>query len=444
MNRLPDQAEEASGANTLSPGELLIEAVYQNGIFKPLVPLHLSPGTPLRIRVASVREGAILSDVGRPSGRRSPQASTPKGTNMAELSHDDLTPPPDMRPQDVQPPEATPAAGRPPIGIIVIGVVLLAILGLILFRSLRGSKGAPDGGGGSNQTAQQLVGGQPLATPAMANSQLPAPELVSEIKLPGTGDKPPKPRDVAVDDQGNIYIVFDHDGTIRKVDPKGNVVASWGNNTSGSEPVFKELFALAVDAKNNTVFALDANVATLLRFDLQGAPKGDPITGLGYYPRGVTLGANNELLVADTGGQRVLRVNANDGTIIGELGKPAPGSTDSSEPIDAETVKNGEIFVFDARNNRIQHFKPDGQLIKQWSAPNNVAARDSGHLAIDRQDRLYFAGVDKREITVFNPAGEILAVWPQDSGEPPVGIYVDAQDFMYVTYPESGTVRKFK
>lgn len=365
---------------------------------------------------------------------------------MAELSHENLTPPEalphDNRPVEIRPQAARTAPARPPIGVIVIGLVLLGALGFIIFRSFSGK--AVPGGNKSGPSAQQALSGPPLATPAMASgAQLPAPELVTEIKVPSTGDKPPRPRDVAVDGQGNVYIAYDNDNTIRKVDPKGNVVASWGNNTSGHEPAFKELFGLVVDPGNNTLYALDSGASAALRFDLQGAPKGEPISGLGYYPRGIALAPNGELLVADSGGQRIVRVNA-QGSIAGEIGKPPQGSTDGTEPVDAVVAQNGDIYLFDARNDRIQQFKPDGQLVKQWSVPNNVAARDSGHLAIDQHDRIYFAGVDKKEITVFSSTGEILGVWPQESGEAPVGIFVDKQDNMFVTYPESGTVRKFK
>jgi DNA-binding beta-propeller fold protein YncE len=266
---------------------------------------------------------------------------------------------------------------------------------------------------------------------------------VAEIKIPSNDGKPVEPRDVAVDSHGNIFVACNSDGTVRKFDSQGNPAGSWGGTAKNGEPMFKELFGIVIDPSNDSVYVLDSGAGAVLHFDAQGNLKGDMLKSHLYYPRGLALGQNGEILVADTGGQKIVRASAAQGNIVGEFGHPPESSGDVCEPVDVVASSNGETFLFDARNDRIQHFTADGTLDKQWAVTGKIAARDSGHLALDQHDRLYFAVPSKKEINVFNKAGEILATWPQESGESPVGLFVDKEN-MYVTYPESGVVRKFK
>lgn len=440
MNQTPNQVTPANGRSAPAAaappppqsGDVVVEAVYQDGVFKPLAALDLPPGTTIQMRIASSRVGAQND-----RALDAPPAPTRAATR-------DVDPAADFGPAAAGG-GIKPASSRFPLPVIALGVALLLILAFVVFRSLSSSSSGETTTVAADGTEKKLSG-PPLITPALAaGPQLPAPEVQLEIKLPALADgKPSEPRDVAVDSKNNIYVASNNDNLIRKFDQSGKLLTSWGNTPGrGGEPTFKELFGIVID-RDDTVYALDSEAGAVLRFDSNGAPKGEPVTGLGYFPRGISLSPSGEILVADTGGGRVVRINPAQGAIVGEYGAAPEGSDDASEPVDVAAKANGESFVCDARNDRIQRLGADGSVQSQWAINGKIAARDSGHVAIDRYDRLYFASPVGREITVFNGDGSILGAWPQPESEQPAGAYADSQGNLFVTFPAIGVVRKYR
>lgn len=404
-NRITPSSPPRPAAGNSSLREVIVDAVFQDGVFKPLSALDLPPGTPIQMRILTQR------DAGQTTAAPPPVAAQETAASMKSP----------MAP-----------AQRLPLPAIALGVALLGVLGFIVYRGMHASPV-------EEQAAPQTTAAAAPVAPLVEGAQLPAPEAELEIKLPALADgQPSDARDVAVDSQGNIYVASSGDGMIRKYDAKGALLASWGGPS-----VFKELFGVVID-RNDTVYALDAGVGSLLRFDTAGQPKGEPIAELAYFPRGLALAPNGEILIADTGGQRLVRINPADGTVVSAYGQPGEETADGPEPVDVVMRANGESYAYDARNNRIQRFGADGGVLSQWAVTGDIAARDGGHLALDRHDRLFYAVPAAGEITVYNSEGAILGTWPQTDAAKPTGVFADAQDNLYVTFPELGVVKKYK
>jgi len=269
------------------------------------------------------------------------------------------------------------------------------------------------------------------------------PKFVFELRIrPSGGAQHAWPQDLAVGSDGSFYVACSGDNTIRRFRPDGVALEVWGN-TDPARPVFEELFAIA-GSPDGTLYALDAGAGTIYRFSESGDAIAAPIKDLGcYYPRGLSIDANGDLLVADTGRERVLRLDRN-GVELEVIEAPVWDQGRLGEPIDAAAHGDDSLLVFYARNFVMAHLGPQRKVEVAWPIRETVTAKESGHFALDSADRIFLCAASDRRVVVFDTAGKRLAMWPQTLHGQPVGIFVDENGGVFVTFPAQDLVRKYQ
>ncbi len=136
------------------------------------------------------------------------------------------------------------------------------------------------------------------------------------------------------------------------------------------------------------------------------------------------------------------------GQLLLTLGTPG-GARDSGyffQPNDILVAPNGTIFVAEGHSSapgsvaRLYKFSKDGTLIKSWGTfGNGPDDFDQPHaLAMDSQGRLFVGDRGNNRIKILDQDGKLLDTWYQFSR--PSGIYIDANDRIYVADSESGSV----
>jgi len=138
------------------------------------------------------------------------------------------------------------------------------------------------------------------------------------------------------------------------------------------------------------------------------------------------------------------------GKLLMTLGKPGGGRGDDYfwQPNDVLVAPNGDIFVAEGHSSapgstaRVLKFSKDGKLIKTWGTfghgPDEL---DQPHaLAMDSRGRLFVGDRGNNRVKIFDQDGKLLETWYQFSR--PSGIYIDANDRIYVADSESGSVAK--
>ena len=285
---------------------------------------------------------------------------------------------------------------------------------------------------------------RPKPQPGQANlARVDNPKFVFEVRMRPIGGAPRAwPQDVAVGPDGSFFVACSGDNTIRRYRPDGVAQEIWGN-TDPAHTVFQELSAIA-GSPDGTLYALDAGAGTILRFSESGDAIAAPIKDLGcYYPRGLSIEPNGDLLVADTGRERVLHLDQN-GRELEVIDAPVLGQEQLSEPIEAAAVGDDNLLVFFARNFVMASLGPNGNIEVSWPIRETVSAKESGHFAVDSADRIFVCAASERRVVIFDTAGNRLAMWPQTLREKPTGIFVDDNGGVFITFPEQDLVRKYQ
>lgn len=166
-------------------------------------------------------------------------------------------------------------------------------------------------------------------------------------------------------------------------------------------------------------------------------------------PVGITTDAQDNLYVADTRSNRVLKFDST-GHLVLQFG--SGGSDDGQfrfgDVGDVAVDSAGIIYVADALNQRVQKFDSNGQFLTKWGSSgtgNGQFGRTEG-VAVDTQGNVY--AVDDRfntslsgRIQKFDSNGGFLAEW-HDMDNPGY-IDTDAQGNVYMAAYVADFVRKY-
>lgn len=127
---------------------------------------------------------------------------------------------------------------------------------------------------------------------------------------------------------------------------------------------------------------------------------------------------------------------------LGKKGVSGSGPELFDLPTDVVVAPDGTIFVTDShrngKNNRVVKFTKDGKYIKEWgrkgSGPGEISEPHT--IALDSRGRVFVGDRENNRIQIFDQDGHYLAEWRQFGR--PSGIYITADDTIYVADSESG------
>ncbi len=182
-----------------------------------------------------------------------------------------------------------------------------------------------------------------------------------------------KDKIMVVDQGNNRILVFDR---------KGNCLKTWGKLGTGPNGFHEPSgmvsddkgFGYVIDTWNSAIKGYDENGKQILNLDL-----GDKNL---YGPRGIGYDGKNFLL-ADTGSHRIL-VIAPDGHVAASWGRSGTEEGQFKGPQDVVSDGNGNYFVADTENSRVQWLDQDGKVLKVFKFKKNIPA-----LAVDKEGRLF-------------------------------------------------------
>ncbi len=253
----------------------------------------------------------------------------------------------------------------------------------------------------------------------------------------------------------------------------GDGSPAFRDNAQSSQAAFADPFGIAVSA-DGTIFVSDAGdsnrirkltldgAVTTLAGTVEGFADGPGAQAAFNTPSGIALDKAGNLLVADTGNNRVRKITP-DGQVSTIAGDGVAGYIDgpSSQarfdaPVGVAVDANGNIYVADTYNDRIRLIAPNGQVstVAGGSGPGHV----DGEASVSRFDTpcaIVVAGDGSlivadtgnhrlRKIASDRQVTTLPVSFPGDTNPAdlrrPLGLARTHDGFLYVTEPDRARV----
>jgi uncharacterized protein (TIGR03437 family) len=254
-----------------------------------------------------------------------------------------------------------------------------------------------------------------------------------------------KPKTVAVDAKGNVFIADNYNCRVRMVNAAGAISTVAGTGTcattgDGGPATSASLggpYGLAVDAAG-AVYVSGAN--RVRKFTVGGTISTFAGTGGGGFsgdggtattaqlfgPQGLAFDSAGNLYIAELLNSRIRRVSPNGiiTTVAGNgrnafSGEGGPATQASlGNPLGVAAAPDGSIYIADTENDRIRKVDPNGVISTVsgigaylGDGGDSTAARMTGgypyEVAVDRSGNLYIMDGNDRRVRKVTPSGTI-------------------------------------
>ncbi len=262
-----------------------------------------------------------------------------------------------------------------------------------------------------------------------------------------------RPYGIGVDSKNRVYVADSFVSAVFVFDLEKKQTRLLRN---GAEAKFGTIIGLTVDNADR-IFVVDAmmhRVAVL-------SPDWKIETYFGddnlQHPGGIAIDEENRFLyVVDTSAQRVAVFDADNFKFLRYVGGPPKSVGDDdpstfSKPSNVAVDKEGNVYVSDTMNNRVQIFDADGKFISMFGKAGDgpgAFARPKG-ISIDSDSHIWVADAFTNRIQIFDREGHLLAFFGTGGDLPgqfgvPSGVYVDKQNRAFVTEQLQGRLQVFR
>ncbi len=269
------------------------------------------------------------------------------------------------------------------------------------------------------------------------------------------------PAGVAVDNNGNVYVVDSSNQRIQKFDSNGQLL-KW--STQGGE--FSSPYGIASDSNGN-IFVTDQRNNNVQVFNNTGGflgkfprhalavQQGDItkyIVKNGFFnqPMGIAINREHHLVyVVDTGNNRIQKFNGG-GYFLATWGEFGRGEGEFNNPTGIAVDSENYVYVTDTGNKRVEKFDGNGNLVKAWSVGgyHGTGLDNPGPIAVDYSGDIYVGDLSGGKIQKFDQEGNLLTEWGS-LGESDGqfrgigGIAVDQSGNVYASDTSNNRIQKF-
>ena len=307
-----------------------------------------------------------------------------------------------------------------------------------------------------------------------------------------------QPRAATVGPDGSVYIADTFNHRVRRVDPSGSVstlagtgqAAFGGDDGPGTAAALHWPHSVDVDPAGLSLFVADSANHRVRRLDLSSgvittvagtgtagsAGDGGPAGAAQLQdPKAVYVAPSGDLYIADSGNERIRRVDRS-GTIATVAGTGTTGFSGDGGPATAAQVASprglagddaGNLYVADDNNHRIRRIDPSGVVTTVAGTGVAEATGDGGPataaqldhprgVAVDGRGNLFIADSMSHRVRMVDAGGVISTVagcgrsgYGGDGGPAtvarlfePRGVAVDSAGRLYVADTYNDRIRR--
>ena len=200
--------------------------------------------------------------------------------------------------------------------------------------------------------------------------------------------------------------------------------------TGSSNGRFKKPINIRID-RDGTKYVTDTGRDQILVYAPDDRYLGAFGTAEQFRPVDVAI-AGERLYVTDIKHHEVQVLDKRSGQLLFKFGKAGTGIGELFQPTNLAIGPQGDIFVVDTGNYRVQRFTPEGTPVSSFGSVGQTLgsfARPKG-IAIDRTGRIYVGDAAFQNVQIFNDQGKLLLFFRQSENPDqalnlPSGVTID-------------------
>jgi len=275
------------------------------------------------------------------------------------------------------------------------------------------------------------------------------------------------PTGITLSNDGEIiYIVDSGNQRIQRFGRDGTFIGAWSaaddqrlglgmfepaNQGASDIVVGPDDLIYVADTWNHRIMILDSEGQLVRELGRTGevtdtgdTPDANVSPGLFYGPRGIAI-ADGEIYVTDTGNERV-QVFASDGTFLRAFGGYGTDPGKLIEPVGIAVGTDGLVYVADTGNNRISVFASDGAPVSQIPVPNwEGQVSQQNYLRFGPNGVLFITSPGSGIVQAYNGA-EFVTIQGAEAGggiTAPIGIAIGGDGQVHITETSRSLVHEF-
>ena len=226
-------------------------------------------------------------------------------------------------------------------------------------------------------------------------------------KIPSSGRFLPAPRGLYSDADDNVF-VLDDAGRVLVYNKHGKITQQWEmpDFAAGKPEGIWELLDGKIgvaDTHYHRVVIFNADGTVSHMFGTQGTDAGQFV-----FPVSIAQDPNGFIYVGEYGDKQRIQKFTPQGEFVTEFGSHGTGEGQFQRP-SGMAWQNGEVFVVDAFNNRIQVFSDEGRFLRVISLPETTSPLAYPYdLRVTSNNLIYVIENKTARLTVLEPDGTVV------------------------------------
>ena len=233
-------------------------------------------------------------------------------------------------------------------------------------------------------------------------------------------------------------------GSVQKSIAPTGIIANLGLNAARGVALAPDGTIYVADTGNSRILQLDPR-GRLLKSWGSRTPDGQVPPGAGTFiePWGLAVDSQGNVYVADTWNHRIQKFDAT-GTFEkewGSFGQLNEGPNYMWGPRGITVGPDNRVYVTDTGNKRVVVFDANGKFLQEFGREGEGRLDEPVGIAVGGNGQIYVADTWNARVVVFSPDGSLLTQWAVqgwagDSLDNKPYIAVDRENRVYVTDPE--------